>query len=340
MHFEIKDFDLNLLIDGYQPYFDSFHSSLVINLYNLEKSKGKLVYFNNKLIASILPDYFGDNFAALDFFYLDSIGLFELKDMFSRLDEIKTYSKNIIIRNIPLRNINQINKSFKTFNFRNPLFSFQVYPSENEFPHVVYSFTKNEYLCVKTIKIGEVEIPLYEGKKFSEYRYTINRLIKKYPSVVIEKLNKQFYYETLESWKSNFFNNRESEIENKYSFLSENNFTRFWFNPIEQFWSFYNRHNNRIRFVSNAVSFGKNKGFWIGTVQNDCLFIIIFLSNRHSSLFSDLLLLDILSYSNRYKLKKVFLGGSETKSLYDFKKKYIKCFDYAYTQRVMDVNIL
>lgn len=341
MHFEIKDFNFDHFIKGYQQYFDSYQSSLVLNLYNLEKSKGKLVYFNRKLIASILPNFFGENYAALDFFYLDAVDLFELKDMFSKLDELKKLSQtqNIIIRNVPISNINQISKDFKSFNLKKPAFAFQVYPSENEFPHVVYSFSKTDYSYKKLIEIGEIKLIVFESNKFSEYRYTLNRLAKKFSNTKIECLDKDFFLNTLESWKQNFFNKRNPNFNNKYEFLTKSNFLRFWYEPILQFWSFYELHSSNIKFVSNSMSSDQNLGFWVGSVQNNCLFIMIFLSNRHSSLFSDLLLLDIISFSIKNKFKKIFLGGSETETLYNFKKKYINCFEYSYTQKVIDLNL-
>jgi len=333
----------NLINLSHEKGNPSYNRSLVYNYFNLYKSSSKLILYHTQVVGLILPNYFGDKAICIDWYHLQ---FFE-DDILKRIiEEIIDYcgSKDIIIRNLSANLFKKLGKVLKVLDidFQN-YNSKPYYPSENTYPHVVYRLDQDKLILQKYLYFGTnncFSVPIFSESNFATYRNTAYRVSRRFAGVSLVPEDFNFYRSIIRTWKKNITNSHKGNLIqiDKFSYdLSL--FKSFWLKPLMDFPAFYHRYSSVFKFVWRAFEYKENKGIWIGVIDSNSLFVIIFLNDRNDPIFSDLLFLDIISIAYREGLDGIFMGGSESKSLYQFKRKFYSSFEGSFQQKFIDLII-
>lgn len=309
----------------------------------LYKSKWMLLYSESPIMTLFIEDYAGVWFHAL--FLIRPLESFDIGDL-NRINSFlqNQWFKSFIIRNLP-ENSSSILWEGREFSFLSMdkaylCFGSSLYQLESNYGQVIYCM-KDIIVSgrVKFYKNNTMDFNIFEWSGFSSYRYALHRLYKKYfPIYLNENPTKEELRKIVDTWKENMEHSfKDTGVNINNTLYSYQQYLLYWYYPITSFLDFIYENSTKAILIKRVIGCELGyKWYRIGCGNGNSLIVYTFISDRGSSLFADIILLDIINYAINNGFLYINLWWSEDIALFRFKSKYLHVFKWSFIRETED----
>lgn len=317
------------------PSFSMERSSVFID--NLLSETTSMPIISRGIYAIYCYQYDGNNCDSL-FIYSPTTNI-DIKKLELVINELNIGKRNVIIKNIcDSKTITSKAFNFKLIENKSNLENINYYPLETTFPQTIYVLPPIESIernCKPIILGTDCNFIVPTGSTFKSYREMLFRLNRKYRDVIFfDYAPKQLFIDALSDWNIKISSFGKSIIISNQQYKKKE-FIKYWYSPIINGINYAFNVNNSIDLIKRGYQTELERGGWIGSVENNILFVHTIIHSRKPGLFGDLLLIDIINYAILNNFKKINLGGCETIGLFQYKSKYISAFEGSFYRKSM-----